>query len=402
MLRTSLILGSCLLASSSVFAQTVIVDEDFESYADTAALLAAWPAFNPSNGFHGDNGTLLTSDPGVTGFYPTGINASGTEYDFTEFFADGAAEFCGGHQDGDICGVGLPQGGGTVNRWMAPFSTPVVPSETENVVLTADIFDDAFSANKRLTVGLRNTANTQNLVELGLYNNPAGFVYRAQLFGVTGGNTNPNWVSFGDTAEIDSPLPADLNTQTEVGAGFHRFQAIIGVDQITFSLDLYADGMNNADPENPVPGVDAFDTVSVITSANGFDDLRFGIPSHLPSSGGNPPGNPDAAFAAFDNIRLELVPVTSGGDNADFNGNNLVEGDDFLIWQAVQPINDGTALPGDGDANDDGNVNELDLAAWQSQYGAFINAPVSSVPEPTTVLLSLLAAGWAQAAMRRR
>ena len=52
----------------------------------------------------------------------------------------------------------------------------------------------------------------------------------------------------------------------------------------------------------------------------------------------------------------------------------------------------GGASKGQGDANDDGNVNGDDLAIWQIQYG---NPPplsvMNAIPEPTTATLALAA-----------
>lgn len=388
MLRRIALTVALAAMAGSVYAQTTIVDENFESYASETELLNAWTPFDGSS-FVGDNGTLLTTDPDE--FY--GPNIDGT-----------AAEFCGGPVGSDVCGAGLPQGGGTVNRWSTPFN--IAPSATENIELSFDLGDDALSANKRLTVGLRNTTTVENIIEMGLYNTPLpGFNYRAILFETPGEGSGPNWTNFNDETSIDMPLAEELDSQSEAGPGWHRYKAVISTDQIVFTLDLYRDGLQN-DPLNPqpgvgTPGVDAMDTVAATTSANGFDDLRFGLPSHLPSSGG---GNPDAAFAGFDNILLQLVPIAAPTGNADFDGDNLVAGDDFVTWQRSYPINDGTALQVDGDANGDGNVNSADLALVQSQFGTNPNAAASiaAVPEPTAALLGLTMVVCCGLARRRR
>lgn len=62
-------------------------------------------------------------------------------------------------------------------------------------------------------------------------------------------------------------------------------------------------------------------------------------------------------------------PIMMGND-ADFNNNTVVNGRDFLIWQAgfgttnlVDDIN------GQGDANDDHTVDSADLPIWEDQFG---------------------------------
>jgi len=358
-------------------AETIIVFDDFESYTSDAELLAAWPAINP-DGLNPDavpnNATRLTTDP--DGFYGGQIQGQ-------------AAEFCG--QDGTICG-----GNGslrTVNQWATPFN--IAPSATHNVVLSFDLGDDALSNNKRLTTGLRHTGPAENLIEMGLMNSPVpGFNFRTILFGSSPPNPS-GWLNFNEEGVVDQALPLGLHTPGAVGAGVHRFEAIIRTDSITFSLDLFSDGLTN-DPSDPIgeragngtPGVDAMHTVFITPTATGFNDLRFGMPSAVPTSGAV--GDANSAFAAFDNISLKLVPIEAPTGNADFDGDGFVDGHDFLIWQRGFGIDDGTALPANGDATGDGNVNGADLAIWEAQFGTTPGS-IAAVPEPGSVALMLLA-----------
>lgn len=88
--------------------------------------------------------------------------------------------------------------------------------------------------------------------------------------------------------------------------------------------------------------------------------------------------NPQSGM--FDDFELTLATTGTPGD---FDGDDDVDGQDFLVWQA--------GFPGTYDAGD--------LADWQSNYGT--EAPAAgSVPEPTT--LALAACGMAAAVLRRR
>ena len=58
--------------------------------------------------------------------------------------------------------------------------------------------------------------------------------------------------------------------------------------------------------------------------------------------------------------------LATGEDSADFNGDGLVDGRDFAIWQRNAG---GAGGPASGDANDDGLVNDADLGIWELQYG---------------------------------
>ncbi|MCG8448932.1 MAG: hypothetical protein MI725_05050 [Pirellulales bacterium] len=95
-----------------------------------------------------------------------------------------------------------------------------------------------------------------------------------------------------------------------------------------------------------------------------------------------------AAFPV--NPQAAVAPLT-----ADFNNDNQVDGADFLVWQRGFGIMHG-ALPSQGDADDNGAVNALDLQAWAMQYGSgtpigFLGATTLTVPEPTTIVSVLCA-----------
>lgn len=76
-------------------------------------------------------------------------------------------------------------------------------------------------------------------------------------------------------------------------------------------------------------------------------------------------------------------------EDADFNGDGNVDGQDFLIWQRGFGV--GTEQF-EGDANFSGTVDGDDLAIWQNAYGdsEAIASSLSVVPEPTAGMLVLL------------
>ncbi|MEQ8835866.1 MAG: PEP-CTERM sorting domain-containing protein, partial [Lacipirellulaceae bacterium] len=149
------------------------------------------------------------------------------------------------------------------------------------------------------------------------------------------------------------------------------------------------------------PGVDSSVTWTISpqdgNAADAFDydpfnSLRIGGPSGVT-------GNNESVV---DNISLDLIDLVVGGtDNADFDGSNLVDGDDFLTLQQ----NFGTLDPlfVDGDANSDGAINSDDVGIFQTQYGTNPNslASVGAVPEPTSAVLGMLIATIGLALRRR-
>ncbi len=197
----------------------VLVNETFESYADTAAMQVNWGATGLGTL------SLTNGNPGQSAYHP----------------------------------------GGTVNSWIGT-AISVAPSATQNIVLTADIYDDGLSANERMTVGLR--GGPFPLFEMGHYNSPAH--YSVRINSVYG---NENWVSL-------SPTPVE---------GWHRFEATFTANDLTITLDLDIDGT----PEF------SFTSTAPFAAAD-FTDLRFGGPSNASSAGGG---------VFFDNIKLELVAV---------------------------------------------------------------------------------------------
>lgn len=94
-----------------------------------------------------------------------------------------------------------------------------------------------------------------------------------------------------------------------------------------------------------------------------------------------------AAADAVDPAISNPAPVAVM-ENADFDGDGDVDGQDFLIWERGHGV--GT-MQSEGDANFSGNVDGADLTIWQNQYGSSIAATVAAVPEPSTILLLLTA-----------
>ena len=345
-----LMVGLTSVASSQT---VVLVDEDFESYADTAALNVVWgPA---------DSAGQLVDET------------------FTEFitFDDidpqdvGARAFPSG-------GQGVEHVGSNVFEYQLSLNggSPLFPTATQNIVLQGDIFDIGGLGNKRMSIGLRSNA-PENLVELGFWNdNPEDFATRTILFPTVPGEPNPNWQGFDLPLEFDRPDDEDtVTTLADIGEAWHTYRATISEDSILYELDLFRDGT-----------FDTSFTADVTTGPNGYNSLRIGSPSGVSSAGNGLYGG-----VIFDNIKLTLEDIVSPL-TGDYNGDGEVDAADYTVWRDT--LGDSVLNDGDGaDGNENGVVDPLDYNVWVTNYGNSSPslATAAAVPEPSSLLMLSLA-----------
>ena len=86
-------------------------------------------------------------------------------------------------------------------------------------------------------------------------------------------------------------------------------------------------------------------------------------------------------------VAFTATPVVS----ADFNADGVVDGADFLQWQRGSGKTIG-ATHQEGDANRDGAVNGADLEVWKGAFAAPAIDGTTTIPEPATTTLSIVAA----------
>lgn len=364
----------CLAAASVARADTVLVDEDFESYADTAALTAVWALQDPEADLNAqlvdENFETLTTLDDVDP-QPIGSRA----------FPNG--------------GQGVEHRGGTVLEYQPLLGATgtIAPSATQSIVLQVDIYDVAITGNKRLTVGLRSNA-PENIVELGQYNNPSGYVYRAALFPTVPTEPNPSWQAFELPLEYDREDDSDNETdELDLGEDWHTWRATITPDDITFQIDLFRDGLD----AQGSPGWDVTVTEPVTTGANGFDSLRFGGPSNFSSA-----GNLFYGGSIFDNILLSLVDVETGaGLVGDYNSDDRVDALDYAIWR--ESVGDSVPNGTGADGNGNGVIDAGDFTEWLNNFGATqVSVAPTQTPEPTGAAAALVALVLAGGTRRRQ
>jgi hypothetical protein len=379
------------LSISAAYGDTVIVNEHFDSYANSAALYTQWaPSTSPTSGILWSED--MTGNPNAN---PNGGN-------------------------------GVDHVGGNVMVWQTPFN--IAPDATHNIVLQADLYENG-NGNKRMSVGLR--GDGANIVEMGFYNsdscdptvcgiNQAGgtsapqnampgdpgfyagtdYGYRLQLWPTVSPPllVNPDWQFPKLPTELDRSTDADTLTNiSDIGAAWTRYTATIRQNSITIDVDLFRDGVRNISktPGDGTPGVDGTVTWNMTPDAVGFSNLRIGSPSGVTSSG--------AGGVVFDNVLLKLVDIATPGNNADFNGNHVIDAADYVIWRShLGAI--GTGTQATGDANGDLNVDAADYSIWRTTFGNAVGggSALAAVPESSTLFLAIVALAAVPARGRNR
>jgi len=354
-----LLLPLFLLASFPLGATAqIVVEDDFDSYADDAAFEAAW---SPDTG----NGNSPTGGP-------IGIIVPRAVAPFPVAPFDGSGDPMASPPIEPLVGQAISYSGlgGGINESTASFS--IQPTATQAVKLSADIFESGFN-NRRFSVGLRDDTNAANLVEMGFWNASAldafdmndppgelpvtGYAYRAVLFGGINGDLQrePNWQYFNIDPAYDDPAidhngdgklgdgngVVDVN---DVGPGWQTYSVTIELEKVTFELDLGRDGT-----------IDASQSWDLTYNSAGFyNSLRIGGPSGVAM-------NQDSMA---DNVRLEMVDIVA--DLAcDFNSDTLCDIADLDALYDQLGTTDAAF-----DLNGNGTVDNLDIPEWLSQASA--------------------------------
>ncbi len=152
--------------------------------------------------------------------------------------------------------------------------------------------------------------------------------------------------------------------------------------------DLWVANYNYAPPAIPPASIDGV--------WNGWDFWQYTDSGAVAGVSGNVDRN--VYQGTLDEMLAEFLAAEPSLPTADFDGDGVVDGKDFLTWQQNYNRSRG-ATYSVGDANEDGIVNAADLAIWQSSFGPVsVNSAVAAVPEPAAAALATLAL----AVLRRR
>jgi prepilin-type N-terminal cleavage/methylation domain-containing protein/prepilin-type processing-associated H-X9-DG protein len=211
--------------------------------------------------------------------------------------------------------------------------------------------------------------------------------YRDVANNITGGfsATEPS----GTTAPFEATPWAIGETNLARGA------TIPDRTNFTFNLDLNAAGVRGYVQQSLADGGLGFMLSSLhLASQPGFGVLPYPQWFMKESVGGFFNGVPATLSVDYE--------IDEGGLAGDYNGNQVVDGADFLLWQrsfgsVATPAGSGA------DGNGNGSVEAGDLTVWRDAFGSSAAAPLAAaVPEPATWVLTCIPAAAAWRLRRRR
>jgi hypothetical protein len=166
---------------------------------------------------------------------------------------------------------------------------------------------------------------------------------------------------------VDSNFPAG-SAENKPFDGFHEYSLVD------------ADGTGGAPPIVQLDGVALDPSVIAVPAPSRFTAGTVGWGSLNPFEA----GHMQTQHIVFE--ASEALP----GDPGDFNGDDSVDGADFLIWQRNLGAPDETSLNGNGD-NMNG-VDAGDLTLWKNNF-ASATPSITGVPEPQSLALLIGAIG---------
>ncbi|BBO32828.1 dockerin type I domain-containing protein [Lacipirellula parvula] len=97
-----------------------------------------------------------------------------------------------------------------------------------------------------------------------------------------------------------------------------------------------------------------------------------------------------SSFQVFTDVLVDDLDLNATFTRpGDFNGDDRVDGEDFLVWQRTAGPDAGPFAP--ADANNDGQIDQADLKVWQLNFGleGVSESPTFRIPEPDAAILAI-------------
>jgi hypothetical protein len=335
---TAFVVG--VMLSAPVSAETVLLFDNFDGYADQADFNNTWPPIAPQ-----PSGTLsmeqAESLPHSVKFAPIATPTSGNAERNQRFFTESGAA-----------------------------------SASNLVHFEFDFFDtDAAAAPYRQFSGVLDSSAPNGsgaLVQLGLNNNQmaahsGGNYYMARILGYDPSVDGEDVGGPSSFFKLNGPGTPLRST------GWHK----LGVTISNTDFKFYVDGILAR-------------TVTNNWTLRSYDEIRIG--SGLSNAG-------NAAYV--DNVKMSLNPTTGIGLVGDYNDDDQVDAADYVVWRANEGSNN--VLPNDPIGGTIGS-NQYDNWVANFGESAMLPAAASqrAVPEPRSIVLLLIAMTGAASKPKRR
>ena len=262
------------------------------------------------------------------------------------------------HDVGAAAVGAVNSGGSLLNAWRITDANPSLPNPTYVTDFIPQDVVRLAADGWRMRSTIRYVANLGGGPNLGMSAYIGGQAYHMMLDLTASGDLRA-------TLYDTSSRSYQITTGGSGTAAFHRFELLNapGSSAVAFAVD------------------------GVVLDRT-WDGISLNHPSNIQWGNSNQAGA-GRGVADFQEVTFEIGPFNERF--GDFNGDDVTDGSDMLLWQKTYGSTSDLAADGNGD----GVVNAPDLAIWKQYFGRTSNATPAigeaslNIPEPSVAALLL-------------